>query len=1032
MKKIIFILLIFSGGFSIKAQSIAREWNELLLESIRNDLARPTVHARNLYHISAAMYDAWAVYHNSANPYFLNQTRDGYTFSVVSSSSFVYSQNNIEASISYAAYRLLNHRFSSTNNYTYLKGLYDNLFALHGYDLNFTSTDISLGDARALGNLIASEIIAYGLLDGSNEQNGYENQYYFAINPALIFDSTGNPNINNLNRWQPLSFDVFIDQSGNPFPLDVPDFLSPEWGNVYSFAMEDSLSQTFSRYGEEYKVFYDPGAPPYIDDPMIDSNYRWNFAMVSTWSSHLDPADPTLWDISPASIGGLDSVYTDTKLFYDYLNGGDPSGGHAVNPISGMPYATQMVPRADYARVLAEFWADGPDSETPPGHWFDILNYVSDHPQLVKKLKGLGDTLSDLEWDVKAYFTLGGAMHDAAVAAWSVKGWYDYIRPVSAIRAMAENGQSSDVSLPNYNALGLPLIAGYIELIDANDPLVGSNSEYLNDIKIKAWKGPSYINDPTTDVAGVDWILAKDFMPYQRPTFVTPPFAGYVSGHSTFSRAAAEVLTLFTGDAFFPGGMGEFFAQKDSFLVFEKGPSVDVTLQWATYRDASDQCSLSRIWGGIHPPVDDLPGRKMGEKIGISAFEYASEYFLLDNDNDGYTADVDCNDNNPAIHPGASELCDGIDNNCSGAIDEGLQVNRYYLDNDGDGYGNVQVFIDTCLAFSPFPNYIMASGDCNDNNAAIHPGASELCDGIDNNCSGAIDEGLQVNRYYLDNDSDGYGNTQQFIDTCLMNSPFSNYITVSGDCNDNNAAIHPGATELCDGVDNNCSGVVDEGLPTNRYYFDNDGDGFGDSAVFIETCMSSAFGFVLDSTDCNDANPMIHPAAFELCDGLDNDCNGFIDDGLSIYRYYKDADGDTYGDKNMYIDTCESGLNLFSYVEDSTDCNDANPIIFPGSTNQIAGIDYNCSGFILGDDLIAKGISIYPNPISNHLFIHVNDIQDPLKVHIKDIIGNTMILQILKHTLNEINMEHLPAGYYHLTVSNSDNHMFFQKSVIKK
>jgi len=113
----------------------------------------------------------------------------------------------------------------------------------------------------------------------------------------------------------------------------------------------------------------------------------------------------------------------------------------------------------------------------------------------------------------------------------------------------------------------------------------------------------------------------------QRPTFVTPPFAGYVSGHSTFSRAAAESLTLLTGDAFFPGGMGEFIAEKKDFLVFEKGPGVEIKLQWATYRDASDQTSLSRIWGGIHPPIDDIAGRLIGIEVGIDAFCHAEQLF---------------------------------------------------------------------------------------------------------------------------------------------------------------------------------------------------------------------------------------------------------------------------------------------------------------------------------------------------------------------------------------------------------------------
>jgi len=116
-------------------------------------------------------------------------------------------------------------------------------------------------------------------------------------------------------------------------------------------------------------------------------------------------------------------------------------------------------------------------------------------------------------------------------------------------------------------------------------------------------------------------------MPYQKANFVTPAFPGYISGHSTFSRAAAEVLAAITGSPYFPGGMGEFPAPQNAFLVFEEGPSVNVTLQWATYQDAADQCSLSRIWGGIHPPQDDIPGRLIGRKIGIEASTHAEKYF---------------------------------------------------------------------------------------------------------------------------------------------------------------------------------------------------------------------------------------------------------------------------------------------------------------------------------------------------------------------------------------------------------------------
>jgi hypothetical protein len=298
-----------------------------------------------------------------------------------------------------------------------------------------------------------------------------------------------------------------------------------------------------------------------------------------------------------------------------------------VNPVTGQSYTPQIVPRGDYARVLAEFWADGPESETPPGHWFVILNEVNDHPLSTRRFAGGGPELDQLEWEVKAYFTLGGAMHDSAITAWGAKGWYDYTRPISALRAMADLGQSSNAALPSYHVNGITLEPGYIELVGEGDPLAGPSGEYIGKIKLLAWRGPGYIVNPMTDDAGVGWILAENWWPYQRPSFVTPPFAGYVSGHSTYSRAAAEVMTALTGDAFFPGGMSSFEIPSNQFLVFEEGPSVDMTLQWATYRDASDQCSLSRIWGGIHPPLDDIPGRLMGIEIGLDAFNLAADMF---------------------------------------------------------------------------------------------------------------------------------------------------------------------------------------------------------------------------------------------------------------------------------------------------------------------------------------------------------------------------------------------------------------------
>ena len=636
----LFLLLsaISINGFS--QHSVSRKWNEVLLEAIRNDYARPTVHARNLFHTAIAMYDAWAAYDETAETYLLGKTHGNFFAAFDPPQTPTDVKSARETAISYACYRLLKHRFSDTPGASVSMALADSLFNALGNDPAIISTDYSDGNPAHFGNFIADRIIQFGFQDGSNEQNGYENQYYEPVNPPLVPIVPGNPDIIFPNRWQPLTLDVFIDQAGNVIPLSTPTFLSPEWGNVMPFAMENNVRNIYNRDGNDFWVYHDPGAPPYLDRVNgggTSAEYQWGFSLVAIWSSQLDPADGVMWDISPGSIGNIQKLpetIEEYRDFYNLLDGGDTGIGHAVNPYTGQPYAPQIVPRADYARVLAEFWADGPDSETPPGHWFTILNYVNDHPLFQKRYRGKGTVLDDLEWDVKAYFTLAGAVHDAAVSAWGIKGWYDYLRPISAIRMMADLGQSTDQTLPNYAPGGIPLVEGLVEVIAAGDPLAGFNNVNVGKIKLFAWRGPDFIANPETDVAGVGWILAENWWPYQRPTFVTPPFAGFISGHSTFSRAAAEVMTLLTGDPFFPGGMGEFHAPQNEFLVFEEGPSVDVTLQWATYRDASDQTSLSRIWGGIHPPADDIPGRLIGEKLGIAAFEKAERYFtgLIDGD----------------------------------------------------------------------------------------------------------------------------------------------------------------------------------------------------------------------------------------------------------------------------------------------------------------------------------------------------------------------------------------------------------------
>jgi hypothetical protein len=614
------------------AQSVARRWNEALLEAIRNDYARPTVHARNLFHVSAAMYDAWAVFDDVATPYLLGRRIGFFTCGFTGIGEPADAVAARREAISYAAYRLLVHRFSASPEARGSINSFRTLMSELGYNPNVISTDYSSGSAAALGNYIAQCMIDFGLQDGSNELLGYASTHYRSVNPPLAPAQPGNPLLRDPNRWQSFSLQVFIDQAGHVLPGNTPYFLGPEWGSVVPFALDPADRALYERDGYAYSVYSDPGPPPQLaaDGSGTSDDYKWNFALVALWSSHLDPTDGVLWDISPGALGGVEEAQRTVdglKSFYRPFEGGDIGEGRALNPHTGRPYDAQVVPRGDYARVLAEFWADGPSSETPPGHWFVLLNYVNDQPELQRRLRGEGSELGHLEWDIKAYMALGGAMHDAAITAWGIKGWYDYIRPVSALRGLADRGQSTARDQPNYAADGMPLYPGFIEVIGAADSLAGDTGEHVGKIKMRAWRGPQYVGDPGQDVAGVGWIRAENWWPYQRSTFVTPPFAGYVSGHATYSRAAAEVLTLLTGDPYFPGGLASFVAPRDAFLTFEKGPSVDVVLQWATYRDAADQCSLSRIWGGIHPPIDDMPGRRLGAEVGRQAFVMAERHF---------------------------------------------------------------------------------------------------------------------------------------------------------------------------------------------------------------------------------------------------------------------------------------------------------------------------------------------------------------------------------------------------------------------
>ncbi|MEM7009051.1 MAG: vanadium-dependent haloperoxidase [Thermodesulfobacteriota bacterium] len=575
--------------------SVARIWNEEILNAIRLDTPAPTVHSRNLFHLSIAIYDAWAAY---------DSTSIGYLVKDKVSAEDVESAR--AESISFAAYRVLTVRYANSPGAEDSLASFDSTMNKLGYDMSFTSTDGN--SPAALGNRIAQEVLSYGLTDGSNEAGGYEdNTGYMPVNEPLAVRILGPVNMDDKNRWQPLDITGRLTQNQQEVG-DIQVFLGPHWGYVKPFAL-------VPRDNPDEDVFLDPGSPPYLGGEG-DQLFKDAIVRVIRFSSQVDPDDGNLIDISPGAIGN-NSLGTNNGT------------GYSVNPFTGLPYESNIVKRGDYGRILAEFWADGPDSETPPGHWNTIANYVSDHPLLIKRIANTGEELNDLEWDVKLYFAINGALHDAAVAAWDAKRKYDYVRPISSIRYMGGLGQSSDPEGISYHPDGLPLVPDLIEVITEDSTAPGQRHSQLAGfegfIAVHSWLGEP--EDPESEYSGTGWILAIQWLPYQRSNFVTPPFAGYISGHSTFSRAAAEVLAAFTGSEYFPGGLGTLIAERDDFLEFEIGPTEDIELEWAKYYDASDEAGISRLWGGIHVDVDDLQGRIVGSMVGKDAYELAADYF---------------------------------------------------------------------------------------------------------------------------------------------------------------------------------------------------------------------------------------------------------------------------------------------------------------------------------------------------------------------------------------------------------------------
>jgi hypothetical protein len=627
----VLVLAFLASAGGLRALSAAREWNEQLLSAIRQTIPNPPLHARNLFHLATAMYNAWAAYDAMAIGYLQNEKISP-------------RPSDIEAArheaISYAAYRVLRERFTTTT----LRNAFDAKLTALGYSPVTGQGTITTATTPAeLGKRLGQTVLNWSANDGF-DQTGYPQAYTVSINPNLStglslsvlgqnasFVSNrplgfGIPTGTHPNYWQPLDLATSVTQNGIPIPGGAQSFLGVQSLATTPFSLTRS---------DATKPWLDPFAGPSRlshggTTSATDHEYKQQALGVLIASSQLN--DNTLVNISPGAIG-------------NNALGSDGGTGFSSNPVAGGTYAANNVKRGDYTRVLAEFWADGPHSETPPGHWHVLANQVADMPATVKRIRGIGPVVNDLEWDVKVYFSLSAATHDAACAAWSLKRYYSGPRPITMIRYMASKGQSSNPTGPSYHVQGLPLLTDVCEVITSDTAAVGGKhrnifdlntgftqlgTNFIGQIAVKSWPGEHNNNLPAPSIATnqslVTWMLAKDWLPFQRKTFNTPAFPGYISGHSTFSRAAAEVLASITGSPYFPGGFHHHTYAANSMQI-DKGPSAAVDLQWCSYFDAADQAGQSRRYGGIHPSEDDFHGRHVGSQAGQSAFSLAEKYW---------------------------------------------------------------------------------------------------------------------------------------------------------------------------------------------------------------------------------------------------------------------------------------------------------------------------------------------------------------------------------------------------------------------
>lgn len=324
----------------------------------------------------------------------------------------------------------------------------------------------------------------------------------------------------------------------------------------------------------------------------------------------------------------------------------------------------------------------------------------------------------------------------------------------------------------------------------------------------------------------------------------------------------------------------------------------------------------------------------------------------------------DCDDAVAAINPGATEICNDVDDDCDGATDEGC-------DDDGDDYCDSGMTVvgtpATCSS---------GGGDCNDGNAAVNPGATEICAtvGVDDDCDGAADEpgAPDGTLYYVDADGDGYGDSAPCGVECgvrYCSDPGAGFSLTNDDCDDGDDAVNPGATEICNDIDDDCDTFVDDDDPSlvaTTWYRDQDNDTYGTSEPGPQNPKiqcDQPNGYVDRAGDCDDSGGgagAINPGAAEICDGIDNDCDTFVDDDdpnvTGRPTWYEDFDGDGYGNPDVSATACVAPAG---HVEDNTDCNDTDMGINPGAAEECDTVDNDCDDLVDAADPDFVGSSTF-------------------------------------------------------------------------